>query len=320
VVLGETTPGSSSGSTPFTLGQVTADNDFHIVTADGLKLTAQQASQVPIDNRAIAVTGASSATIKFRDGTVIIVPPNSRMPLQPPQRLGDFATSRADTDQTPASQSTPNACPRNRTKPANAFIDVRVVPKDGKYFRVEEEISLEDSDGQTIPLSHTPAADISEIFNTQKLSDAASYVSTWQKTHREENGFLINPKLPDGYEFLPPFAAQENGIPLKLPLPDGTTYWVHTHPNSSLPSFADLVAVRDAQKPGIILRKDECIVFDVINIRKVLGDDGQAKYQLKDYPSGTVRYVVNSEHETELTSPADIAEAQQEAASTLSGP
>ena len=78
MALGEAAPGSS---TPFTLGQITADSNFHVVTADGLKLTAQQAGQVPIDNRAIAITGNSGAVITLPNGNKFSIPPNSRVAL-----------------------------------------------------------------------------------------------------------------------------------------------------------------------------------------------------------------------------------------------
>lgn len=75
-VLGEASPGS-----PFTLKDVKADKDFHIVTSDGLKLSAQQATQLPIDNSAIAVTGKTGATITLPDGKPFFIPPNSKVAL-----------------------------------------------------------------------------------------------------------------------------------------------------------------------------------------------------------------------------------------------
>jgi len=82
MTLGETAPGSpSSSSAPFTLGQITADSDFHIITADGLNITAAQASRIPIDNRAIAITGKGSAVITLPNGNKFSIQPHSRVTL-----------------------------------------------------------------------------------------------------------------------------------------------------------------------------------------------------------------------------------------------
>jgi hypothetical protein len=78
--LGEASPGSPQ---QFTLKDIQADKDFRIVTSDGLKISAQQAATLPIDSGAVAITGKSGAKITFPDGTVLTIPPNKRMALQP---------------------------------------------------------------------------------------------------------------------------------------------------------------------------------------------------------------------------------------------
>jgi len=78
--LGEASQGSYQ---QFTLKDIQADKDFHIVTSDGLKISAQQAATLPIDSSAIAVAGKSGAKITFPDGTILTIPPNQRMALRP---------------------------------------------------------------------------------------------------------------------------------------------------------------------------------------------------------------------------------------------
>jgi hypothetical protein len=85
MVPGSTSPGQ------FTLGEVRADKDFRIVTADGLTLTAQQATRVPVDGRAIVVTGKDRATVIFPGGSYATLPPNGKFQLSSAKRYADFS-------------------------------------------------------------------------------------------------------------------------------------------------------------------------------------------------------------------------------------
>lgn len=308
MVLGQVAPGS-----PITLKDVKADKDFHIVTSDGLKVTAQQATKIPIDSGSIAVTGKSGATITLPDGTLFSVPPNSRMAFEQVARARELSPPGARSQQTANPMA--DVCQPSRTKAATEFTDARVeIDKStGQWVKKTDTIRVEDSSGNQMKLA-APDSTIGGLFNNAKLIEAARYVINWQKGTNRENGFLINPKLKDGYQFLPPFDAEEDSLPIPRNLEPGTTHIVHVHPYGSTPSFNDLKISRERMKPGIILYGDECVFFDPMSIRKIRDKDGQIKFQTQGHMKVVV---VRSELVKELRTSEEIEKAQKEIEETL---
>ncbi len=92
-VLGEIAAAANSAAkstSPYTLARVKGDSSFRVVTADGMKLTAQQATQIPIDNRAIMLGGEEDGYVVFPNGAYYMVGANKRVEMEHARRWAEF--------------------------------------------------------------------------------------------------------------------------------------------------------------------------------------------------------------------------------------
>jgi len=137
MTLGQTAVGDS-----YKLKEVTSDSDFHIISSDGLKLNAKQATQIPLDKKAIAITGKGNAVIILPNGRRFSILPHSRVTLD------DFVLN-PQSAQTNVAQDRPALAPALQQRVADDSKSKCEGPA-GTLGGVQGEYAIELADGRRI--------------------------------------------------------------------------------------------------------------------------------------------------------------------------